>query len=202
MQGAAAPRIKQVSELVVASFIGGSLTLLLAYFAKLAKSGAWKGYRRAKSRWLSFRRDLRHRRRMKWIREQKFQMTHLAHLANTAGEYRLRHTGCWTHPMWNAFWGATRELRERNITEELHYPRSGVYVQLVSGHGLGLRVQGGAGEDHWYLEHHAAGDMCGGGTGNAPEYCACGQRYYDHNPFHRLSTCLGPFLPQAHNAAA
>ncbi len=189
-------------ELIIASFIGGSLTLLLAYLAKLTKSGAWRAYGRARSQWLSFRRELRHKQRGKWIKEQKFHMTHLAHLANTAEDYRLRHPDCWTHPMWNAFWGATRELGERHITEELHYPGSDVHVQLVSGRDFGLRMRGGTGEDSWHVEHHAAGDMCGGGSGNAPEYCVCGQHYYDHNPFHRFSTCLRPFLPQAGSVAA
>ena len=127
----------------MASFIGTSLALLLAYVTKLAKAGAWTAVRRARSRLLSFKREMRHKRRLKWVREQKFHMTHLAHLANTADEYRLLHTDCWTHAMWNAFWGATRELWERGIREELHYPGSDVHVQLVSEHGLGLRVRGG-----------------------------------------------------------
>ena len=191
-----------MSELIMASFVGTSLALLLAYFTKLAKTGVWTVFRRASSQWLAFRGEMRRTRRMKWVREQKFHMTHLAHLANTAEEYRLRHQDCWTHAMWNAFWGATRELWERNITEELHYPGSDVHIQLVSGRDFGLRVRGGAGEDSWHFEHHAARDMCGGGSGNAPEYCVCGQRYYDHNPFHWSSTCLGPFLPQARSVAA
>ncbi len=191
-----------MSELIMASFIGTSLALLLAYVTKLAKAGAWTAVRRARSRLLSFKREMRHKRRLKWVREQKFHMTHLAHLANTADEYRLRHTDCWTHAMWNAFWGATRELWERGIREELHYPGSDVHVQLVSEHGLGLRVRGGTGEDRWHLEHHAASDMWGGGAGNAPEYCLCGQHYYEHMPIHRMSTSLGPFLTQAVSAAA
>ena len=191
-----------MSELIIASFIGTSLALLLAYFTKFARTGAWTVSRRAKSQWLAYRGEVRRKRRVKWVKEQKFHMTHLAHLASTAEEYRLRHTDCWTHAMWKAFWGATRELWERGIREELLYPGSDVHVQLVSERGLGLRVRGGRGNEGWHLEHHAAGDMCGGGSGNAPEYCLCGQHYYDHSPFHRHSTSLGPFLPQAGSTAA
>ena len=104
--------------------------------------------------------------------------------------------------MWNAFWGATRELRQRGITEELHYPRAGVYVQLIADYRLGLRVRGESGKEQWHLEHHAADKVCGGGSGNAPEYCLCGQKYYGHNPFHWSSTCLGPFLPEVGSLAA
>ncbi|MDE2934836.1 MAG: hypothetical protein OXS47_13345 [Chloroflexota bacterium] len=191
-----------MSELIIASFIGTSLALLLAYLTKLARAGTWTVVRSARSQWLTYRGEVRRKRRVKWVREQRFHMTHLAHLANTADEYRLRHTDCWTHAMWNAFWGATRELWERGIREELHYPGSDVHVQLVSERGLGLRVRGGTGEDRWHFEHHAADKVCGGGSGNAPEYCVCGQNYYDHNPYHWSSTCLGPFLPEVGSLAA